>query len=210
MDEGGDKQRWAAAHFWPIVAGVLFLVFALRGQSLAAVLIGVSGVLAIPALSDTFMRYGAGPSTRFKIGVGTAALGCLLVLLTPSQAVAPTTAQVADCRAVDGDTLNCSGEAIRLLGIDAPEMPGHCADGRQCAPGDPFAAQASLQSRIQLGVSLERVGTDHYGRTLAMVYVDGQSLSCEQLRKGQAVYVGKWDDGERVARECGDAIPSSP
>ena len=26
---------------------------------------------------------------------------------------------VANCRAIDGDTLNCGGERIRLLGIDA-------------------------------------------------------------------------------------------
>src|SRR3546814_4753345 len=27
---------------------------------------------------------------------------------------------------VDGDTLRCGGTRIRLQGIDAPEMPGHC------------------------------------------------------------------------------------
>jgi micrococcal nuclease len=26
--------------------------------------------------------------------------------------------------AVDGDTLRCGGDLVRLIGIDAPEMPG--------------------------------------------------------------------------------------
>jgi endonuclease YncB( thermonuclease family) len=117
---------------------------------------------------------------------------------------------VQSCRAVDGDTLNCAGEAIRLIGIDAPEMPGHCELGRQCVQGDPFASQSNLYVQLQPVMSLERVGTDRYGRTLAMVYANGQSLSCAQLRAGQAAYVGDWDDGQRVASECGVGTPAFP
>lgn len=111
---------------------------------------------------------------------------------------------VSGCTATDGDTLNCSGERIRLLGIDSPEMPGHCAVGRNCVVGDPYAAQTSLQNAIQFqySMTIERVGTDRYGRTLGMVYVANQSLSCHQLAAGQAIYRGDWDDGSRVAGEC--------
>lgn len=31
--------------------------------------------------------------------------------------------------AIDGDTLRCGRERIRLLGTDAPELPGHCQRG---------------------------------------------------------------------------------
>src|ERR1700712_1173347 len=61
-------------------------------------------------------------------------------------AAAPTEANAVEwCRVVDGDTLRCGNERVRLLGIDAPELPGHCRIGRACAPGDPYASTASLQ-----------------------------------------------------------------
>lgn len=123
---------------------------------------------------------------------------------TVADAAPQNVSQVSGCSATDGDTLNCAGERIRLLGIDSPEMPGHCAYGRDCVIGDPYAAQASLQSAVQFqyGLTIERVGTDRYGRTLGMVYVGNQSLSCHQLAAGQAIYRGDWDDGGRVSNEC--------
>jgi endonuclease YncB( thermonuclease family) len=48
------------------------------------------------------------------------------------------------CSVTDGDTIRCGDERIRLLGIDAPELPGHCRSGRNCAPGDPYASTSSL------------------------------------------------------------------
>jgi micrococcal nuclease len=117
------------------------------------------------------------------------------------------------CAAVDGDTLRCAptplfpkGERIRLLGIDAPEMRGHCRKGRRCAPGDPHASAASLASALRNGAAtIERIGSDRYGRTLAMVRVGGQDLSCWQLSRGKAIYRPDWDNGRRVASRCPDA-----
>lgn len=48
--------------------------------------------------------------------------------------------------AIDGDTLRCGAERIRLLGIDAPEMPGHCHERRNCVPGDPIASKNALRN----------------------------------------------------------------
>lgn len=108
------------------------------------------------------------------------------------------------CRAVDGDTLRCGQERIRLVGIDAPEMPGHCARGRQCAPGDPVAARGNLARLLRSGpITIERLGRDHYGRTLALVRAGATDLSCAQLRGGFAIYKPAWDTGARVARICG-------
>ncbi|MDK2768089.1 MAG: thermonuclease family protein [Sphingomonas sp.] len=107
------------------------------------------------------------------------------------------------CVAVDGDTLRCGSERVRLLGIDAPELPGHCQQGRRCAPGDPYASTRSLRAALARGpVTLRRFGQDHYGRTLALVSAGGTDLSCWQLSRGQAIYKPWWDNDGQLARIC--------
>jgi micrococcal nuclease len=121
-------------------------------------------------------------------------------------------ALVLACAAIDGDTIRCGSERIRLVAIDAPEMAGHCRKGRDCAPGDPVAARDNLEGLLYrawqphfgpVRLTIERLGTDHYGRTVADVYVKGLSLSCLQLASGNARYWPKYDTGGRIKRECG-------
>ena len=82
----------------------------------------------------------------------------------------------------DGDTLYVRQEsgrprAVRLQGIDAPEI---CQDGGA-------AAREALQERV-LGqpVRLLQVGTDDYGRELAVVYWRGQDLGRWLVEQGLA------------------------
>ncbi|WP_230771778.1 thermonuclease family protein [Sphingomonas sp. Leaf4] len=105
--------------------------------------------------------------------------------------------------AVDGDTLRCGEERIRLLGIDAPELPGHCAEGRQCAPGDPFASKVALETASRGMATIERVGRDVYDRTLARIRVNGVDLSCSQIAAGHAIYRPDWDQFALVGTDCG-------
>ena len=109
---------------------------------------------------------------------------------------------VTDCRVVDGDTLHCGSEHVRLLGIDAPELPGHCTQGRACVSGDPYASTRSLEAAVDSEMRIERVGYDRYGRTLAMVRGSHGDLSCWQLRHHRAEYIARWDNGLLVARTC--------
>ncbi len=104
--------------------------------------------------------------------------------------------------AINGDTLRCGQERIRLLGIDAPEMPGHCRRGRRCVPGDPVASRRHLTAGLRGRATITRVGSDRYGRTVALVSVAGKDLSCRQLAAGLARYVARWDDGRRLAASC--------
>ena len=98
------------------------------------------------------------------------------------------------CTAVDGDTLRCGAERVRLIGIDAPELPGHCEGYRRCAPGDPWASKEALERQVRgRWVRLDRRGEDRYGRTLAFAWVGPRNLSCTQLRGGFAIYVPRWD-----------------
>lgn len=120
-----------------------------------------------------------------------------------TQSVAICGNEGGDTCVVDGDTIRVSGEHIRLLGIDAPELPGHCAIGRDCAPGDPFASTNNLARLMGSGpLDIERVGTDRYGRTLALVKAGDADLSCGQLRDRFAIYKPQWDNGGRLAARC--------
>jgi len=70
---------------------------------------------------------------------------------------------------IDGDTIRCGHERIRLLDIDAPEMPGHCRRGRVCVKGDPYASRNKLKRLLTARpLTIRRFGTDRYGRTLGM------------------------------------------
>ncbi len=111
----------------------------------------------------------------------------------------------AVCSATDGDTLRCGEERIRLLGIDSPEMAGHCREGRACAPGDPLAAQRSLAEALASGrLTIVRVKKDRYGRTLGVVNAGAVNLSCRQLEAGAATYRPDWDDRGLVRGACPD------
>jgi len=87
---------------------------------------------------------------------------------------------------VDGDTFRCDGQRVRLVGIDAPEMPGHCRPGRRCVSGDPQAAKDYLSSITRTRVECTSEGTDTYGRTLGRCEANGVDLSCAMLKAGHA------------------------
>lgn len=109
--------------------------------------------------------------------------------------------------AVDGDTLRCDQELIRLTGIDAPELPGHCQEGRDCAPGDPLESKRALEALSRGAALISRQGRDLYGRTLARVQVNGVDLSCAQLAGGHAIYRLDWDQFGSVGADCGVTKP---
>ncbi|MCC7036354.1 MAG: thermonuclease family protein [Alphaproteobacteria bacterium] len=88
---------------------------------------------------------------------------------------------------IDGDTLTCDGQRIRLEGIDAPEMPGHCRTGRSCTPGDPYAAKDYLESISRGLVSCHPIKKDVYGRTVARCESGSRDLSCAMIAADHAV-----------------------
>lgn len=76
-------------------------------------------------------------------------------------------AALARCIAVDGDSLVCDRQKIRLSNIYAAELK---------EPGGQ-AAKKKLQNLIAgKDVVIVPRGTDKYGRTLAEVYVDGRRI----------------------------------
>jgi len=80
----------------------------------------------------------------------------------------PTVAARSACFAIDGDTLVCGKERIRLANVYAAERN---------EPGG-AAAKARLSGLIRSGqVNIKRVGKDKYGRTIANVSVNGRPVS---------------------------------
>lgn len=90
----------------------------------------------------------------------------------------------------DGDTLSCRNlpARVRLIGIDAPELPGHCNPRRRCTPGNGAASKRVLIGMVRSGPLIVRPqGYDRYNRILARVSVNGADLSCAMIAKAAAV-----------------------
>ena len=89
---------------------------------------------------------------------------------------------------LDGDTFDCGSTRIRLQGIDAPELEGHCRPGRECAPGDPVASTENLRRLATWNsVQCRKTDTDAYGRTVARCTAGKTDLSCAQIQGGYAI-----------------------
>jgi micrococcal nuclease len=117
-----------------------------------------------------------------------------------------------DCsspRVKDGDTMQCGSYAVRLIGVDTPELPGHCAAGRSCAVGDPFAAKARLTELAAEGITVEQITIDRYGRTVGRVLIQrtGENVSCILIREGHGIPKPNWDTRRGARRDCPTLFP---
>gem|GEM_PF-748813 len=68
-------------------------------------------------------------------------------------------------RVIDGDSLACGSERVRIVGLDAPEIRARCPAEYRLA----VQARARLAVLIAAGVTLHPQGRDRYRRTLAVV-----------------------------------------
>lgn len=82
----------------------------------------------------------------------------------------------------DGDTFWHRGEKIRISDIDTPELNGQCATERELAK----KARNRLLSIMQEPYRINRHGEDRYGRTLAVVTVNGRSVGDMLVSEGLA------------------------
>jgi endonuclease YncB( thermonuclease family) len=72
------------------------------------------------------------------------------------------------CSAIDGQTLVCGRERVRVEGLRGPSLE---------EPGGHEARQR-LQRRIQSGeLIIDRKGRDKWGRTLGRAYVNGKRIT---------------------------------
>ena len=119
-----------------------------------------------------------------------------------AKGVSPASSVKMQCVATDGDTLRCGTLRVRLSGVDAAELQGHCRQGRDCAPGDPLKHRQALASFVRQPVFITPLKTDKYRRTVALITDrSGRNASCAAIAAG-ARYVMQWDEGLHVARAC--------
>ena len=88
---------------------------------------------------------------------------------------------IASC--YDGDTCRTStGEKIRLACIDTTELRGRNAD-----PVPAKAARDYLRSYLKgKAITIRRIDTDRYGRTVAELFADGVNVQEHLVASGHA------------------------
>jgi len=92
-----------------------------------------------------------------------------------------------EIRVWDGDSLRLGmtqeAEAIRIFNIDAPEIEGQCAYESDLAQHSKHRLAELLAGQR---VEILREGADRYGRTLAVVRVNGRDAGDILVREGLA------------------------
>ncbi len=88
----------------------------------------------------------------------------------------------------DGDTIKKGTIKIRLYGIDAPETRQTCTNSNNELYLCGKESSAFLESLIKNSeVSCEEKDTDHYGRLIAVCYVNEVNLNATMVEEGWAI-----------------------
>ena len=105
----------------------------------------------------------------------------------------PQATIVGSCFDIDGDSIMIGNAAIRLAGIDAPELD---------QPYGQKAKWALLALTKGQVIRAELDGSVSYDRTVARCYLpDGRDLALEMVKMGMALDWGKFSGGEYRAFE---------
>lgn len=104
-------------------------------------------------------------------------------------------------RIADGDTfiLENNKQTIRLFGIDAPELDN-------CYGPESYSRLSQLLKKNQ--VQLKEPVVDHFGRIVALVYVDGQLINKTMIEEGYAAYQGHSGSEKERLRAAHDLAKS--
>jgi endonuclease YncB( thermonuclease family) len=112
-------------------------------------------------------------------------LVCILVLSTSATNAAELNGKP---RVIDGDTIELSGQRVRLHGIDTPETK------QECRKGDGAAYQCGTMATFALAELIEEHwvkctgdGNDRYNRLVATCFAGPVNLNLEMVRRGWAL-----------------------
>lgn len=109
----------------------------------------------------------------------------LAAVLVTALAFVPAQAAM---RAIDGDTIEIDGETIRILNIDTPEIRHAQCDAERRLGEVAKQRVARLLRAGRIGIRRGDGGrmTDKYGRTLAVVDIDGVDIGEQLIAEGLA------------------------
>ena len=132
---------------------------------------------------------------QYKIAM-TRLLAALIIIFAT-----PAIAQTMEGRAsvIDGDTIEISGERIRLNGVDAPESWQRCSDegGKEYRCGKDAAFALDDWLAASRPTRCEFVERDRYGRMVGNCFrADGASVGEWLVRSGWAVDWVRYSGGE--------------
>lgn len=123
-----------------------------------------------------------------------------LILIWP---LSPAVADVkGKPRIIDGDTVEITGERIRLHGIDTPETNQSCLDGNgnqwRCGREATLALVAIIGDQVVVCKGDER---DRYKRLIAVCFAGAKKLNAEMVQRGWALAYRKYST-DYVANEA--------
>ncbi|MQT14409.1 thermonuclease family protein [Segnochrobactrum spirostomi] len=124
-------------------------------------------------------------------------MNAALRLAVTAFAIISTPALAADWHVIDGDTIVVDQERIRIADLDAPETHrSHCPAEREAGIRAQDALAQILASRTW---AIDPVGTDRYGRTLAIVWLsdapERRSVAAEMTAERVALpWIGRTRD----------------
>jgi len=109
-------------------------------------------------------------------------------------------------RVIDGDTIDISGQRIRLHGIDTPEAKQTCQrEGATWLCG--AAATKALRKLIGgARITCIRRDKDRYGRVVAVCHANGLNLNAAMVQSGMALAYRKYSDdytGQEMSAKAG-------
>lgn len=125
-----------------------------------------------------------------------------IIIATVLLCAAPASAETIT-RVVDGDTVRIGTERVRLRGIDAPELHNATCKAERLKA---IAAKDALVELVDgKDVTVDRVGIDVYGRTLAVLRIDGWDVGSRLVAAGHALpwRPGQADKAARKRVWCG-------
>ena len=124
--------------------------------------------------------------------------------LISSVAVAKSDIITGKPRVIDGDTIEVSGQKVRLHGVDAPESRQTCQKGgvEWLCGQEASKAMRTIVGRSE--VACEAIDTDRYGRIVGRCVADGHDIGEALVSQGLALayrrYSKNYVDAEAGAK----------
>ena len=114
---------------------------------------------------------------------------CIAALLCALPVSAETRFEARASRIIDGDTPLID---VRVFGIDAPERTQQCERGGVCYDCGAAATKAMTELVYRKRATYVVRDVDKYSRVVASIYVKGQDVALEMVRRGLVIVYRKY------------------